>query len=318
MRLWLNRTGEVSLREQFITQVVLGILSRELAPGERLPSTRELARRFGIHANTASRAYRQLEAEGWLEFRHGSGVFVSSTRPSGPASEKFAAEFAVELAVDQLIGEMVAKARQSGAPGALIRDRLRRWLALEPPDRWLVIDPDAELRRILIFEMQQTLRLPVSGCSPEDCRAATSFTGALPVARPSKADEVRALLPPDAELIILDIRPIAPSMQKYLPRADGGLIAVASRWKDFLRFANTMLIAAGIAPESLMLRDATRPGWKRGLEQTYGIVCDAAIKQDLPTAPHRIAFSLLDEGSLARLKQVEDTLSPASPSAAGR
>ena len=37
MRLWLNRTGDVSLREQLITQVVLGILSRELAPGQRLP-----------------------------------------------------------------------------------------------------------------------------------------------------------------------------------------------------------------------------------------------------------------------------------------
>ena len=74
MRLWLNRTGEVSLHEQLITQVVLGILCHELAPGQRLPSTRDLSRRFGIHANTASAAYRQLETEGWVELRHGSGV----------------------------------------------------------------------------------------------------------------------------------------------------------------------------------------------------------------------------------------------------
>src|SRR5690242_5899235 len=86
MRLWLNRTGDVSLREQLITQVVLGILSRELAPGQRLPSTRELSRRFGIHANTASAAYRQLESEGWVETRHGSGVFVRTTRPEAPLS----------------------------------------------------------------------------------------------------------------------------------------------------------------------------------------------------------------------------------------
>ena len=66
MRIWLNRTGEVSLREQLTTQVVLGIVSRDLAPGQRLPSTRELARRYGIHPNTASAAYRQLEQEGWL------------------------------------------------------------------------------------------------------------------------------------------------------------------------------------------------------------------------------------------------------------
>ena len=86
MRLWLNRTGEVSLREQLITQVVLAILCKELLPGQRLPSTRDLARRFNIHANTASAAYRELEREGWLEFRHGSGVYVRATRPSAPLS----------------------------------------------------------------------------------------------------------------------------------------------------------------------------------------------------------------------------------------
>ena len=63
MRLWLSRTADVSLREQLSTQVVLGILSKELGAGERLPSTRELARRFGIHANTASAAYRELERQ---------------------------------------------------------------------------------------------------------------------------------------------------------------------------------------------------------------------------------------------------------------
>src|ERR1700679_895002 len=98
MRLWLNRTGEISLREQLVTQVVLAILCKDLLPGQRLPSTRDLARRFSIHANTASAAYRELERDGWLEFRHGSGVFVANTRPSVSLSP--------EMAVDQLIGEL--------------------------------------------------------------------------------------------------------------------------------------------------------------------------------------------------------------------
>ncbi len=58
MRLWLNRTGEVSLREQLITQVTLAILCKEMLPGQRLPSTRDLARRFNIHANTGRRIER--------------------------------------------------------------------------------------------------------------------------------------------------------------------------------------------------------------------------------------------------------------------
>ena len=61
MRLWLNRNSDVNLREQLSTQIVLGILCNELAPGDRLPSTRELAQRHGIHPNTASATYQELE-----------------------------------------------------------------------------------------------------------------------------------------------------------------------------------------------------------------------------------------------------------------
>ena len=142
MRLWLNRTGELTLREQLITQVVLAILCKELVPGQRLPSTRDLARRFNIHANTASAAYRELEREGWVEFRHGSGVYVRANRPAVPLSPENAAEFVV----DRLIGELVAKARKQGATESLLRSRLYRWLSVEPPSRWLVVEPDPDLR----------------------------------------------------------------------------------------------------------------------------------------------------------------------------
>ncbi len=48
------------MREQLATQIILGIISEDLKPDQRLPSTRELARRFHIHPNTVSAAYRDL------------------------------------------------------------------------------------------------------------------------------------------------------------------------------------------------------------------------------------------------------------------
>ena len=39
MRFWFARNSDVPIREQLVTQVVLGILSDDLHPGERLPST---------------------------------------------------------------------------------------------------------------------------------------------------------------------------------------------------------------------------------------------------------------------------------------
>jgi len=201
MRLWLNKSGQVSLREQLITQVTLAILCKGLRSGERLPSTRELARRFTIHANTASAAYRELERQGWVEFRHGSGVYVRASRPAAAGS--------AEMHVDQLIGELVARARKQGASESLLRSRMRRWLAIEPPSRWLVIEPDAELGRIVIEEMRQALKLPIVTCTPEDCGTPAMLEGSMAVVLPSKAAAVRKLLPAGTELTVLEVHPVA-------------------------------------------------------------------------------------------------------------
>jgi len=65
MRFWISHASDVPIREQLVTQIVLAILSEDLQTGVRLPSTRELARRFRIHANTVSAAYKDLERAGW-------------------------------------------------------------------------------------------------------------------------------------------------------------------------------------------------------------------------------------------------------------
>jgi len=125
MQLWFARGSEVTIREQLVTQIILGILSDDLAPGQRLPSTRELARRFRLHPNTVSAGYRKLEQEQWVEFRHGSGVYVRERKPDLAASSA--------LALDQLIAKLFRSARALGAPLTTVRSRLRQWLELQPP-----------------------------------------------------------------------------------------------------------------------------------------------------------------------------------------
>jgi GntR family transcriptional regulator len=314
MRLWLNRSAEISLREQLNTQVVLGILTREILPGQKLPSTRELARRFGIHPNTASACYRELERDGWLEFRHGSGVFVSNTRP--------AVHLTPEMAVDQLIGDLTARARKIGASDSLLRARLLRWLSLEPLARWLVIEPDPELREIVVAEMESSLALPVASCTPEECGEmsvpnANILARSIPVALPSKAAMVRKLLPAGTMLTVFQVNPVASALeanlQRYLPEHAADLIGIASRWSEFQRIGRTMIVAAGLKPENLLVRDATRPGWKRGLESASGVICDVVTAQQLPKKCFPIVFRLLDEASIAQLRAVEADATAASP-----
>lgn len=59
------------------------VVSGALAPGRRLPSTRDLAGFYGVSRNTILQAYEQLTAEGYLEGRRGSGTYVLASLPEG-------------------------------------------------------------------------------------------------------------------------------------------------------------------------------------------------------------------------------------------
>jgi len=58
---------------------------RNLRPGEKLEPMNVLAARFSVSVNTLRIAMAQLESEGWLEIRHGSGCYVRRTTPAPPA-----------------------------------------------------------------------------------------------------------------------------------------------------------------------------------------------------------------------------------------
>jgi DNA-binding transcriptional regulator YhcF (GntR family) len=296
MQLWFARNSEVSIREQLVTQVVLGILSDDLTPGQRLPSTRELARRFHLHPNTISAGYRQLARDRWVEFRRGSGVYVRTRKPeilSSPA-----------LTLDQLIARLFRSARKLGVSLPALRSRLRQWMQLQPPDHFLLIEPDEELRRILAAEIAQAITFPVKSCAPENCPKTPE--GGIPVVLPNREATARQLLPANTELLTLQVRSVPASLAGYLPAPADTLVGVASRWPEFLKLARAMLNATGFHPDSLLLRDARETNWQRGLKQTAAVVCDCLTAAELPHGCRAIPFSLLSESSIAELRRYED------------
>jgi DNA-binding transcriptional regulator YhcF (GntR family) len=293
MQLWFARGSEVSIREQLVTQVILGILSDDLAPGQRLPSTRELARRFRLHPNTVSAGYRELEQERWVEFRHGSGVYVRSEKPE--------VSQASSLALDQLIARLFRSARELGAPLSTVRSRLRQWLDLQPPDHFLLIEPDEDLRRILAAELQQAVTFPVQSCGLEDCPKTPD--GAIPVVLPNRAAAVRQSLPEGAEVLTLQVRSVPTSLAEWLPAPTSALVGISSSWPNFLKLARTILNAAGFHPDALVFRDARKANWQRGLQQTAAVVCDSVTATLLPVGCRAIPFPLLSESSIAELRR---------------
>jgi DNA-binding transcriptional regulator YhcF (GntR family) len=294
VRFWFSSVSEVPIYRQLVTQVVLAILAGDLRPGDRLPSTRELARRFSIHPNTLSAGYRQLARDGWTEFRHGSGVYIknNATPPSSP-----------EQILDQHIAGFFRAVRELNMSAADVRRRVAQWLASPPPDHFLLIEPDPEVRDILLTEIRQLSILPVTSASFEDCANPDTVLAAIPLCRPSQANTVRTLIPAGVELITLQINSARAWLDSWLSSLHGGLIGVASRWPDFIEIARTVLEAAGVENERLILRNVTRPRWTRGLDQTAAIICDActASSGKLPNTPRICVFPFLADSARQEL-----------------
>src|SRR6201996_6091626 len=57
------------------------ILSRELPPGSKVPSSRLLAQELGIGRNTVTQVYEQLVLEGYVSSATGRGTFVADSAP---------------------------------------------------------------------------------------------------------------------------------------------------------------------------------------------------------------------------------------------
>lgn len=295
MRLWLSKSSEVPMREQLVTQIRLGILSGDLKVRQKLPSTRELARRFNVHSNTVSAAYRELHRTGWVEMRKGSGVYVRAYSADQALNEN--------LGLDQLIGKFFKTARTKGHPLREIQTRLRQWLALQPPDHFVIIESDLELRRILITEIEEASTIHTVGASFDECANPDVLTGAIPLAMYSRAEKVRAALPPGADLITLHSRSIPGSLQgETRPPADS-LIEIVSRWPEFLRWSRAILVAAGLDPNALSFRDARQPGWQRGLKAAALVVTDSLMALELPAGCRVRRFTILSDSSLDQLRQ---------------
>jgi GntR family transcriptional regulator len=76
MRIILRNTDKAPIYEQIKEQIKEAILSDELKEGDTLPSIRQLARDLQISVITTTRAYTDLEQEGFIVIRQGRGCFV--------------------------------------------------------------------------------------------------------------------------------------------------------------------------------------------------------------------------------------------------
>jgi GntR family transcriptional regulator len=93
----------LQLMQQIRHAIEVGVLQR----GDALPGIRTLAEELVVSHNTVAKAYSELEHEGVLELRHGSGAYVTGRRSAKPRTDR------VRLARDR-VRTLVESLRQDG------------------------------------------------------------------------------------------------------------------------------------------------------------------------------------------------------------
>ncbi len=81
----LDRAAAEPVYRQTLRLMQQAILTGQLPPGTKLPSSRMLAEDLGIARNTVLHVYDQLTAEGYVISTTGSGTYVADTRPDTAA-----------------------------------------------------------------------------------------------------------------------------------------------------------------------------------------------------------------------------------------
>ena len=102
MDITINLTDGVSIYRQIVNQVKYLVASGLLRPGEELTPIRTLALQLKVTPNTIVKAYDELETEGVVHKRRGSGTFVSEGRPKLALLER---RRIIERRIDGLLAE---------------------------------------------------------------------------------------------------------------------------------------------------------------------------------------------------------------------
>jgi GntR family transcriptional regulator/MocR family aminotransferase len=93
MELHVSLVGRKNLSGEIYRQLRQAVLDGRLRPGDRLPATRELARRLGVSRTTVNVAYDRLSSGGFVTARVGGGTFVREhVAPSARPGTRYGAD----------------------------------------------------------------------------------------------------------------------------------------------------------------------------------------------------------------------------------
>lgn len=124
----LNPSGGQPIYLQLMHQIQHAVETGVLKDGDLMPGIRTLAEELAVSHNTVSKAYTELEHQGLLDLRHGSGAYISVKRNVRSRTDT------VRWAQEQ-VREVIASLREEGLANEEIRRLCEAELLYESPAR---------------------------------------------------------------------------------------------------------------------------------------------------------------------------------------
>ena len=298
MRFWITKNSELPVHEQLVRQVMLAILSEDLPAGHKLPSTRALARRYSIHANTVSAAYHDLLDRGWLELRRGSGMYVRPMHPSTPDADNNSFD------LDMLLAGLLRDARSRGHEPKEVLQRLEQLVLPRNYTGITVIDHDPGMREILQAELAGHLSIPVEAIDPATLLSLPICDSRLVVALPTRAAGMRDRLPRGVPFLTLRLRSVGTSLVGHTRPAPETIVSIVSRSPEFRQWARAMLLAVGLHPDCLCDIDTSFDDWQQRAVAGSLLIADVVAARQLTAGVQANVFRVIADSCLAEIKQL--------------
>ncbi len=301
----IQQDSEIPASTQLFNQIRFAIASRQYPPGHRLPSTRQLAMITGLHRNTISKVYRQLEETGLVESQAGSGIYVRAqgheggTRLRSPILEQYPQAYKL---VQQSLDELLAQGCSLNEARELFLGEID-W-RLRCSARVVVTAPaqDIGAGELMAHELEQSLGIPVQLVPLEQLIQALDQTnsGTVVTSRYFIGDAEAIAAPKSVRVIPIDIYDYSKEIQliKTLPKGSSvGLVSLSS---GILR-ASEVIINSLRGDELLVMTAQVKDTYKLNAivrsahtiisDQASGATVKAAVsaaREDIIRPPHLI------------------------------
>jgi GntR family transcriptional regulator len=225
LRFHIQSDSEIPASKQLFNQIQFAIASGQYPPGHRLPSTRQLAMITGLHRNTISKVYRQLEEHGLVESQAGSGIYVKTygheirDRLVNPILQQYPkAKEIVKKSLDELLSQdfSLTQARDLFIWEIDWRLRTRAHVVVSVPVR------DINAGELMFTELQQSLEIAVQLVPLEELSQTLGAGnyGTVVTSRYFIGEALAAIDPEYVQVIAIDIYDYAKELEivKHLPK----------------------------------------------------------------------------------------------------